>query len=518
MTAVRSRSETVAFRYPFRIASIERLLPAGSYEVITDEELMEGSSVPSFRCVATRIMVLAPLRSPVVEMIPISSTDLSTARDTMRWPPASDVPVDIDKHRDMPSPNFQRTLAEIESKALRGQQLQLESELLAIPARSLVSALPEPKGSGRDLRIDVCRGIALWCIFLDHVPNNIGNWLTLRNYGFSDTAEVFMFLSGVTCALAYGKASRCDGWASVVSRTLWRSWDIYAAFLLLTIACAIMVHLAGGGRIADQSNTRILLEHSGAALAYAAILQYHPVNSDVLPLFVIYHLIFAPLLWLMLRTPNVMLGASLLLYALVHAFGWSVPAWPNNVWFFNPLAWQLLVVLGAWCVIAGKTFWPWVTSRTALAIAILYLGFSLTIALSLNIRSPAPQMLAELVYLLDKSNLAPLRLLHFVALAILVAWAVPRDWRWLTAPAMRGAIRCGENSLAIYCLGVVLALAAHIVLIDISHNLAMQITLSIAGILVMIAAATLLGLIRIRPGRKPQGPAEFAWRNLDSRE
>jgi hypothetical protein len=338
-----------------------------------------------------------------------------------------------------------------------------------------------------------------------HVPNNIGSWLTLRNYGFSDTAEVFMFLSGVTCALAYGKASRCDGWPSVVSRTLWRSWDIYAAFLLLTLACAIMGYLAGGGRIADESNTRILLEQPGAALAHAAILQYRPVNSDVLPLFVIYHLLFAPLLWLMLRMPNVMLGASLLLYALVHVFGWSVPAWPNDVWFFNPLAWQLLVVLGAWWVIEGKTFWPWVTSRTALAIAILYLVFGLTIALSWSIRPLVSQMLAELVYPPDKSNLAPLRLLHFVALAILVAWVVPRDWRWLTTPVMRGAIRCGENSLAIYCIGVLLALAGHMVLIDISDGLAMQITLSLAGILVMIAAATFLNSIRIKPAANTIG-------------
>jgi hypothetical protein len=338
-----------------------------------------------------------------------------------------------------------------------------------------------------------------------HVPNNIGSWLTLRNYGFSDTAEVFMFLSGVTCALAYGKASRCDGWPSVVSRTLWRSWDIYAAFLLLTLACAIMGYLAGGGRIADESNTRILLEQPGAALAHAAILQYRPVNSDVLPLFLIYHLLFAPLLWLMLRMPNVMLGASLLLYALVHVFGWSVPAWPNDVWFFNPLAWQLLVVLGAWWVIEGKTFWPWVTSRTALAIAILYLVFGLTIALSWSIRPLVSQMLAELVYPPDKSNLAPLRLLHFVALAILVAWVVPRDWRWLTTPVMRGAIRCGENSLAIYCIGVLLALAGHMVLIDISDGLAMQITLSLAGILVMIAAATFLNSIRIKPAANTIG-------------
>ncbi|MHC2282212.1 hypothetical protein ACVME8_008855 [Bradyrhizobium diazoefficiens] len=54
------------------------------------------------------------------------------------------------------------------------------------------------RAAGRDLRIDVCRGIALWWIFLDHVPNNIGSWLTPRNYGFCDAAEIFMFLSGVT--------------------------------------------------------------------------------------------------------------------------------------------------------------------------------------------------------------------------------------------------------------------------------------------------------------------------------
>jgi hypothetical protein len=361
---------------------------------------------------------------------------------------------------------------------------------------------PELIGFGRDLRIDVCRGIALWFIFLDHVPNNIGSWLTLRNYGFSDTAEVFVFISGVTCALAYGRVRRCEGWSAVISRSLWRSWDIYAAFLLLTIACAIMVYLAGRDHLADETNTRILLEHPGATLAHAAILQYRPVNTDVLPIFVVYHLLFAPLLWLLLRVPNATLGASLLLYALVHVFDWTVPAWPNNVWFFNPLAWQLLIVLGAWWVIEGKRLWTWVTSRTALVLAILYLVFSLIVALSCSIKpleALIPQTLANLLYPLDKSNLDPLRLLHFCALAILAVWLVPRDWRGLTTPVLRGAIRCGENSLSIYCLGVLLALASHMALVDISDGLAMQIALSLAGTLVMIAAATLLNLIRIKP-------------------
>jgi hypothetical protein len=209
-------------------------------------------------------------------------------------------------------------------------------------SKLMVGELPELKGHARDLRIDACRGIALWWIFLDHVPNCIGSWLTLRNYGFGDAAEIFMFVSGVTCALAYGKARRCEGWTAVIRRTLRRSWDIYVAFLLLTLACAILVHLAGGGRLADESNTRILLDHPGATLAHAAILQYRPVNTDVLPIFVLLHLLFAPLLWLLLRLPNVTLGASLALYTLVHVFGWTVrrgrtatgPSirWPGSCW------------------------------------------------------------------------------------------------------------------------------------------------------------------------------------------
>ena len=365
-----------------------------------------------------------------------------------------------------------------------------------------VGELPELKGQGRDLRIDACRGIALWWIFLDHVPNNIGSWLTLRNYGFSDAAEVFMFVSGVTCALAYGKARRCEGWTGVISRTLRRSWDIYVAFLLLTLACAILVHLAGGGRLADESNMRILFDYPGATLAHAAILQYRPVNTDVLPIFVLLHLLFAPLLWLLLRVPNVTLGASLALYALVHVFGWTVPAWPNSHWAFNPLAWQLLVVLGAWWMIEDKKVRPWVTSRTALVLAVLYLLFSLVIALSWRIKpleALIPEALANLLYPLDKSNLDPLRLLHFLAIAVLAAWFVPRNWPWLTTPVMRGAIRCGQNSLPIYCLGILLAFASHTTLLHISDGLAMQIALSLGGIVAMIATATLLNLISIKP-------------------
>jgi len=77
----RSRRETLTFRQPFRISGIDRLLAAGDYEVVTDEEMIEGLSFPCFRRVATMIMVPgAPPRSSSTEMISISSVDLSDAQ------------------------------------------------------------------------------------------------------------------------------------------------------------------------------------------------------------------------------------------------------------------------------------------------------------------------------------------------------------------------------------------------------------------------------------------------------
>jgi hypothetical protein len=143
MTITRSRRETVEFEHPFRITSFERILPAGSYEVITDEELMEGMegmeglSFPSFRSVATMMMVPAPPpRSSFVEMVAISSIDLSDAREPMRSYPVSDAPAHLDKHRTALNIDSRRMLAEIERNALRGLHPQPEPELLAAPAMS----------------------------------------------------------------------------------------------------------------------------------------------------------------------------------------------------------------------------------------------------------------------------------------------------------------------------------------------------------------------------------------------
>src|SRR5262244_948260 len=65
--------------------------------------------------------------------------------------------------------------------------------------------------TGRDVRLDLFRGLSLFFIFIDHIPNNVLSYVTLRSIGFSDAAEVFDFISGYAAATVYGKALRRQG-------------------------------------------------------------------------------------------------------------------------------------------------------------------------------------------------------------------------------------------------------------------------------------------------------------------
>ena len=377
-----------------------------------------------------------------------------------------------------------------------------------LPATAKVAAIHGDR-ERRDLRLDACRGLALWFVFIDHIPGNSLAWLTLRNYGFSDTTEVFVFVSGYTCMLAYGGALREQGWLTIVTRALRRASEIYTAFLLMLIAYFVLIWAVGsGGRYLDETNTRFFFGNPGAALFHAAILQYTPVNTDILPTFVLLHLAFPVVLWLLIRSATLALAISLLLYLMVQMFGWYVPAWPTGELYFNPLAWQILFVFGAWYADEGaRRLKAIVQSRAALVLAFLYLAFSLAITLSWEIKPLEvfiPDTISKLIYPIYKSHLAPVRLLHFLALAIVVSRLTPPGWNGLMKPTMMAMIRCGENSLAIYCLGVLLSFMGYVILFEFSGSIAMQIVVSVSGIVLMVAAATLTTWTskRDRPGPK----------------
>jgi hypothetical protein len=108
---------------------------------------------------------------------------------------------------------------------------------------------PQAATTERDLRLDLFRGLALWLIFLDHIPENVVSWFTIRNYGFSDATEIFIFISGYTAAFVYGKAMRDRGFILSSARILRRAWQIYVAHIFLfTIFMAEIAYVAATSR------------------------------------------------------------------------------------------------------------------------------------------------------------------------------------------------------------------------------------------------------------------------------
>src|SRR5262245_28961317 len=99
----------------------------------------------------------------------------------------------------------------------------------------------------RDVRLDFFRGLALWFIFLDHLPDNVLSWVSLRWYGFSDATEIFVFISGYTAVIAYSGIMRQSGWPRAAARILGRVWQLYAAHIMLFVALAASVAWAASG-------------------------------------------------------------------------------------------------------------------------------------------------------------------------------------------------------------------------------------------------------------------------------
>ena len=361
----------------------------------------------------------------------------------------------------------------------------------------------------RDLRLDLFRGLALWLIFLDHIPSNAVSWITIRNYGFSDATEIFVFISGYTAAFVYGNAMRERGFIPAGARILRRAWQVYVAHMFLfVIYMAEIAYVARSFEnplYAEEMNILEFLQQPDITLVEALLLKFKPVNMDILPLYIVLLLGFPPILWMLLRRPNVGLATSVALYVLTWQFGWNLPAYPNGEWAFNPFAWQLLFVFGAWCALGGaQRLVPVLRSNVVLALAVLYLLFAFSITMTWyfpRLGSFVPKWLAELIYPIDKMNLDVLRFAHFIAIAVIVVRLVPVTWPALKSPWFRPAIVCGQHSLEIFCLGVFLAFSGHFVLVQVSDRVTMQVLISALGIAIMVATAALITWYKTIEGR-----------------
>jgi hypothetical protein len=308
--------------------------------------------------------------------------------------------------------------------------------------------------------IDFWRGVALAVILVNHIPGNVLGMLTPRNFAFSDAAELFVFLSGLSVYLAYGERF-ASSWGKAATVSLFvRSVRLYGAHLFLTATA-----LAFFGVMSVLGPCDLLFEEDGriepfldpaSGVAGIVALTHQLAYFNILPLYVLLIAAAPLLLFLANRDRLALLGASLAVYAGARAFGINLPSWPgHNGWYFNPFAWQLMFALGIVCgrwLREGAIAYSPATLRLALTVKIVAaLVVSNLFGLSPGLVDAAGQYLDW-----DKTNLGAVRILDFLALAYAVGFS------GLTARLQGARIygffrQLGRNALATFCVGSLLS-------------------------------------------------------------
>jgi hypothetical protein len=338
--------------------------------------------------------------------------------------------------------------------------------------------------------IDFWRGFALVSIFINHIPGIYFEHFTHRNISLSDSAELFVFLAGWALRLVVGKPEDPLPTGQLIARLGGRAIAIYAAQILIMSAAIAM--LATAAKV--LGNPLMLEWHNAAAVFYnpvdthiGLVLLTHQLGYfDILPLYVVL-MLAAPAVALLHRyAPNWLLPISLSIYLAALSFGLTVPSWPTEgQWFFNPLAWQLIFVLG------------FVLARERGVSAVIRRNFRLVRMISLPIVLlgavvawfnwlPDPTTMPEprLLFVNAKTFLSPMRVIQFLALVAVFSTAYPYIEHG-ARPLAEYLSMLGRNSLEVFCVASLLSLAGQIVRFAYGATIATDAVIVLAGITVL---------------------------------
>jgi hypothetical protein len=314
--------------------------------------------------------------------------------------------------------------------------------------------------------IDFWRGFALLTIFIDHVPDNAFQQITIRNFGFSDAAELFVFLSGTSVALAYGtRFFNGETWAAVRA-VFHRAFTLYWAQLLTSLLIIGLLAAAAGwwdndDLVADPDRDFVVSSPLQGLVGIVAM-SHQLGNVNILPMYVALLLLTPVLLLLARRSDWLMLAGSAALYAVTRVFDLNVPTWPlEGIWYFNPLAWQLLFALGIFVGRRVKTGGIGYDRRLfALCLAIVAgAAFAVTDGFRLM-----PGLWSQIVELLDhsKTDLGIARLVHFLALAYVISHSgITNLFR--STPVFAPLALIGRYSLQVFATGCVLTAVGEVI-------------------------------------------------------
>ncbi len=368
-------------------------------------------------------------------------------------------------------------------------------ETAARPVRAAVVKPP------RDYRLDFFRGIALVFIFIDHIPDNKFRYATLRSFAFSDAAELFIFISGFTAALVYGRAMTRDGFLMAAARIYRRVWQLYTAhlclFLIFSAEVSYTVLHFNNPLFADELKVGNFLDDPAATILHVLTLGFQPSYLDILPLYIFLLGIF-PLVLAALRI-NLWLAVlpSIAIYAAARILGLSMPGYPEGrFWYFNPFAWQLLFVIAAafgFAEAEGRKLLP--DSRWLLWACLAFVAVGGVIEITWTLHEMTgwfPALLYRQLWPINKSNLPLARLFSMLAIAVVVGRYVPRNAWFLTSRAGWLAVLCGQNSLEIFCLSILLSVLANMAQTIYGTSLPVQIVTNCTGIAIMLSLGLLM--------------------------
>ena len=146
--------------------------------------------------------------------------------------------------------------------------------------------------SMRDLRLDLFRGLSLFFIFIDHIPNNVFSYVTMHSIAFSDAAEVFVFIAGYAAATVYGKAFEPQGCLTATAQIYRRVWQLYVAHILTFVVLAAGLYYAAlmvqNQTYSEDLDIDNFLDEPQAAITKFLLLQYEPQFLDILPIYMVF--------------------------------------------------------------------------------------------------------------------------------------------------------------------------------------------------------------------------------------
>ena len=307
--------------------------------------------------------------------------------------------------------------------------------------------------------IDFWRGGVLIAILVDHIPGNVLEFFTPRNFGLSDSSEAFVFLSGVSVGMVYLPRARKHGLAAVVRGCLQRALKLYGVHIALTAAAlaifAVAFRMSGVEDLIAAHGRSFVFDSPLTGVAGLAVLTHQLGYFNILPLYVVL-MLWAPLaLALAMRNWVFALALSVAIYAASRGFGLHLPNWPEpGGWFFNPFAWQLAFTIGLVSAVVWRDGPPRATTGlVALSVATLVIAATATTSgagLAPGLRDAASAHLD-----VAKQDLGLARLAHFAALAYLIAIA-PGLARVTDGRLGRAVQSLGRNGLAIFAAGSLL--------------------------------------------------------------